>query len=88
VGWHAGSVVVARPCFVARPVVVASLADNIEVAIDVHLDLAPVVALDLDLEGAAAVAVLPLDLADGSAADGLERSALGLLGGRAGDLFL
>jgi hypothetical protein len=52
-----GSVVVG-PVLVVGSVLVGFLADDLVVAIEMHLDLAAVVALDLDLEHAATVAVI------------------------------
>src|SRR5215204_4751776 len=54
-----------------------------------HLELAAVVAGDLDLVAAAgAVPIVSLDLSDGSATHSLNSGALGLLGVGTGDLLL
>src|ERR687897_509620 len=65
---------------VVGSVLVGFLADDVEVAIEMHLELAAVVAGDLDLEGAGAVPVISLDLGDGSATHRRNRGALRLLG--------
>jgi hypothetical protein len=74
-----GSVVVG-PVLVVGSVLVSFLADDVVAAIEMHLDLAAVLAGDLDLEGAGAVPVVSLDLADGPATHRRDRGALRLLG--------
>ena len=81
-----GSVVV-RPVLVVGAILVGLLADNFEVAIEMHLDLAAVLALDLDLEATGAAIVLSLDVGDGSAAHRHNRGTLRLLGVGAGELL-
>src|ERR671911_902466 len=82
-----GSVVVG-PVVVVGSVLVSLLADDVVVAIEMHLDLAAVLARDLDLEGAGAIAVIWLDLGDGSATHRRNRGALRLLGFGTRELLL
>src|ERR671911_2934294 len=82
-----GSVVVG-PVVVVGSVLVVLLADDVVLAIEMHLELAAVLAGDLDLEGAGAVLVASLDLGDGPATHRRGRGALGLLGFGARELPL
>src|SRR5215212_8639372 len=82
-----GSVVVA-PVLVVCSVLVRYLADDVVVAIEMHLELAAVLSGDLDLEGAGAIAVISLDLGDGSSTHRRNRGALCLLGVRTRELLL
>ena len=70
-------VVVARAFVVAGPVVVGLAADDLEVGVEVDLDLAAVVQLDLDAVGGAVVSGLRLD--DRAAAGVRECGVGGLL---------
>src|SRR5215213_7036162 len=65
---------------VVGSVLVGFLADDVVAAIEMHLELAAVLAGDLHLEGAGAVPVISLDLADGSATHRRDRGALRLIG--------
>src|SRR3712207_224784 len=80
--------VVVGPVLVVGSVLVGLLADDLVVAIQMHLHLSAVLALDLHLEAAGAAIVLSLDLGDGSAPHRRDRGALGLLGVGAGELLL
>src|SRR5215212_4678616 len=87
-GSAGGLSVVVGPVLVVGSVLVGFLADDVVVAIEMDLDLAAVVAGDLDLEGSGAIPVISLDLGDGSATDRRNRGALRLLGVRTRDLLL
>src|SRR5215208_5612631 len=73
---------------VVGAVLVRFLTDNVVVAIEMDLELAAVLAGDLDLEGAGAIPVISLDLGDGSATHRRNRGALSLLGVGTRDLLL
>src|SRR5215213_4605537 len=72
--------VVDRLVLVVGSVLVGFLADDVVATIEMHLELAAVLAGDLHLEGAGAVPVISLDLADGSATHRRDRGALRLIG--------
>src|SRR5262245_2063201 len=73
---------VPRPFLIAPPVVVGFASDDVEVAVEVHLDLSAVLATDLDTVGGSVVSALGLD--DRAAPRVRERGVRGLLQGRAG----
>src|SRR5215210_6362398 len=82
-----GSVLVG-PVVIVGSVLVGLPADDVVVAIEMDLDLAAVLAGNLDLEGAGAIAGISLDLGDGPATHRHDRGALGLLGFGTRDLLL
>src|ERR671911_355863 len=91
-GSAGGISVVVGSVLVAGSVIVGFLADDVVVAIEMHLDLGAVVTLDLDLVDAAGaipfVSIVSLYLGEGSAAHRSDRGALRLLGLRAGEPLL
>src|SRR5215218_2760424 len=87
-GSAGGISVVVGPVLVVGSVLVCLLADDVVVAIEMHLELAAVLAGDLDLECAGTIPVISLDLADGSAAHCRNRRALRLLGFGTRELLL
>src|SRR5687768_14998118 len=87
-GSAGGISVVVGPVVVVGSVLVGLLADDVVVAIEMHLELAAVLAGDLDLEGAGAVPVISLELGDGSATHRRNSGALRLLGFGTRELLL